>query len=167
MNDEHATPSVARETSADAGPAESVDVPVPPRLRRHRSQRLLLGGITASLLVLVLVFGGISALGVGSGDAERDDPVSGGLYFEIPYGASETIDQPGITSAIEIPTDIRFGPGDTAAITIVNYDTVQHRAGPFLVGAGQTFVQRFPSAGVYPINCTVDDSESIVVTVVT
>ena len=35
----------------------------------------------------------------------------------------------------------------------------------FLVGPGQTYVQTFPSPGTYPINCTVNADESIVVTV--
>ena len=42
---------------------------------------------------------------------------------------------------------------------------VAQRAGPFLVGPGQTYVQRFPNPGVYPIACTVNAAESIVVTV--
>ena len=54
---------------------------------------------------------------------------------------------------------------EPAAITVVNDDGVTQRAGPFLVGPGQTFIQRFPSAGDYPITCTVDDAESILVTV--
>jgi plastocyanin len=66
---------------------------------------------------------------------------------------------------VTIPTDIRFGSGEVAAITIINEDDVTHRAGPFLVGPGQTFTQRFPRPGSYPITCAVDPAESIVVTV--
>ena len=58
-----------------------------------------------------------------------------------------------------------FVEDDTAAITIVNNDTVDHRAGPFLVGAGQTYTQRFPEPGQYAINCSVNAAESITVTV--
>jgi hypothetical protein len=40
-----------------------------------------------------------------------------------------------------------------------------HRAGPFLVGPGQTYVQRFTEPGRYPVICTVDPLETVVVTV--
>ena len=64
-----------------------------------------------------------------------------------------------------MPTKITFEEGETARITVINNDTVTHLAGPFLVGPGQTFVQNFPNPGVYPIDCTVNEDESIVVTV--
>jgi plastocyanin len=72
---------------------------------------------------------------------------------------------PEYESAIAIPTDIRFLPGEVPAITVKNEDVVAHRAGPFLVGAGQSYTQRFPKPGTYPIACAVDPAESIVVTV--
>lgn len=88
-----------------------------------------------------------------------------GLLFTIPEGAYENVDVPGIDSAIVIPTKIDFDSPEDAVITIVNNDIVDHRAGPFLVGAGQTFTQRFPQPGEYPIACSVDPAESVVVTV--
>ncbi|MEZ4561441.1 MAG: hypothetical protein R2853_01720 [Thermomicrobiales bacterium] len=88
-----------------------------------------------------------------------------GLHFTIPAGASNTIARPGFDSAIAIPTDIRFASPAEAVITIQNLDDVEHRAGPFLVGARQTFVQRFPEPGRYPVVCTVDPLETVVVTV--
>lgn len=90
---------------------------------------------------------------------------SPGLHFTIPAGASANVARPGFDSAIPIPTDIRFDSPMEAVITIQNLDDVEHRAGPFLVGAGQTFVQRFPEPGRYPILCTVDPLETVVVTV--
>jgi hypothetical protein len=113
---------------------------------------------------------------------DRTPDASGqGLVYTIPYGASEGI-VAGIDSAITLPTRIIFEPGDgepvvteedgaivvrggAAAITVINNDGVTERAGPFLVGPGQTFIQRFPTPGDYPITCTVDDAESILVTV--
>jgi plastocyanin len=62
-------------------------------------------------------------------------------------------------------TDIRFASPTEAIITVQNLNDVEHRAGPFLVGAGQAFVQRFPEPGRYPLVCTVDPLESVVVTV--
>jgi hypothetical protein len=88
-----------------------------------------------------------------------------GMVFTIPAGASQTVARPGFDSAIPIPTDIRFDSPAEAVITIKNLDSVTQRAGPFLVGAGQTFTQRFPDPGRYPIVCTVDPLESVVVTV--
>ena len=88
-----------------------------------------------------------------------------GLVFVIPAGAKASLARPGYDSAIAIPTDIRFGPDDVPVITVRNLDDVTHRAGPFLVGAGQTYIQRFPEPGQYPIACSVDPLESIVVTV--
>lgn len=92
-------------------------------------------------------------------------PPSTGMYFTIPAGASKDIARPGYDSAIAIPTDMRFVSPAEAVITIKNLDDVQHRAGPFLVGARQTYVQRFPQPGRYPILCTVDPLETVVVTV--
>ncbi len=95
------------------------------------------------------------------GGNDEDDP---GLYFEIEYGAQSRVPA-GLLSAVDMPTRITFKEGETARITVVNNDTVTHLAGPFLVGPGQTFVQNFPNPGEYPIDCTVNEDESIVVTV--
>jgi hypothetical protein len=91
-----------------------------------------------------------------------DDP---GLLFVIPAGASESVAVPTIDSAIEIPVDIQFGPDDTARITIRNEDTIAHRAGPWVIGAGQDYTARFDQPGVYEFECSVDASESVTVTV--
>lgn len=86
-----------------------------------------------------------------------------GLVFVIPAGT--TVERPGWDSALAIPTDIRFKAGEPAIITVRNLDDETQRAGPFLVGPGQTYVQRFPEPGEYPIACSVDPLESVVVTV--
>jgi hypothetical protein len=109
------------------------------------------------LLAVALVLVGMSRLV----EREPEDP---GLMYIIPYGSAQRVPA-GQLSAVDVPRDIVFRPGETAKITVINNDTVTHLAGPFLVGPGQTFVQTFPSPGVYPINCTVNDDESIVVTV--
>lgn len=90
-----------------------------------------------------------------------DDGDDRGLVFSIPSGSYERVAVPGLESAIALPTQITFAPGEEAAITIVNEDVVTHRAGPFLVAAGQTYTQRFPEPGEYVINCSVDPAESI------
>lgn len=93
-----------------------------------------------------------------------DQEESGGLFFEIPYGAQQRVPA-GLLSAVQMPNDIVFSKGETARITVINNDTVTHLAGPFLVGPGQTYIQNFPNPGVFPIACTINDDESIVVTV--
>ncbi len=112
-------------------------------------------GAVALLAIVLLV-------GVGAGWLNREPE---GLVFVIPAGAKAQIARPGFDSAIAIPTDIRFAAGEPAVITVRNLDDVTHRAGPFLVGPGQTYVQRFPKPGQYPIACSVNPLESVVVTV--
>ena len=114
-------------------------------------------------LCIIAVAGLLMAAGVFSGRTGL--PSTEGLHFTIAKGASATVPRPGCDSTIQIPTDIRFDSPAEAVITIQNLDTVTHRAGPFLVGPGQTFTQRFPEPGRYPIVCTVDPLESVVVTV--
>jgi hypothetical protein len=152
-----ASPHAAPETGRDDGPA----VVVEPRSRRlDRRQRWGLVAISFGLLVSILVLGGV-VLPSGSGA----DPAPGGLVYVIPAGRAATLSEPGVDSALAIPTDIRFASTETASITIRNDDSVTHRAGPFVIAAGQSFVQRFRESGTYPIVCTVDPADSIVVTV--
>jgi hypothetical protein len=134
--------------------------PEPRSPRLSRRQRWGLGAVSFGLFVTILMLGGF-VLPSGSGA----DPAPGGLVYVIPAGRAATLSEPGVESALAIPTEIRFASTETASITIRNEDTVTHRAGPFVVVAGQSFVQRFRKAGTYPIVCTVDPAESIVVTV--
>lgn len=120
----------------------------------------------------LLRWGGIgliaaAALGYGYTTLEEDtsnDDDRLGMIFTIPYGRSQYVNA-GLESAVPVPTQITFGLGEVAAITVINQDSVAHLAGPYLVGPGQTFTQRFPTPGEYPVNCTVNPAESIVVTV--
>ena len=142
------TPAARRGAPEDDAPA--------PRGRRSRSRLLLLGSSLAAL-VLVAALGGVAAFWQ---EAEPE-----GLVFVIPAGAAERLEMPTIDSAIEIPVDIRFGPDDVARITIINEDGTMHRAGPWLVDAGQTYRLKFDKPGVYQFDCTVDAAESVTVTV--
>lgn len=92
------------------------------------------------------------------------DDTEEGLGFVIPAGWKSRI-VPELQSAVEVPNDSYFGPGDVAKITVINNDDVTHRAGPFLVAGGQTFTQRFDKPGEYPIACSIDPADSVVVTV--
>ena len=135
--------------------------PAAPGWGRQRPSPANLSLIAA--LCIVALGGLLLASGIITG--RSGPPPTTGLYFTIPAGTKETVARPGYDSAIPIPTDIRFASPAEAVITIKNLDDVQHRAGPFLVGARQTFVQRFPEPGRYPILCTVDPLETVVVTV--
>lgn len=143
----------------DALTPDPEDVHPPPRANGDW-RRFGLGTVALALLGMVLGLGGVASLGW-----EREEMIGAGLLFVIPAGSAALVTEPGIDSAVTIPTDIRFASGQTAAITIRNEDTVAHRAGPFLVAAGQTYVQRFRNPGSYPIACVVDPAESIVITV--
>lgn len=118
-------------------------------------------------LLLGLGFVALAALLLATGllSGRTGPQTTDGLRFVIPAGAKATVARPGFDSALDIPTDIRFASPAEAVITVVNLDDVTHRAGPFLVGPGQTFVQRFPEPGRYPIVCTVDPLENVLVTV--
>jgi plastocyanin len=127
---------------------------------RKRSFLARRSSVLLSLAVVVLFVGAITVAMNRAGSDE--DP---GLLFVIPAGASDLVAVPTIDSAIEIPTDIRFGPGDVARITVRNDDSVANRAGPWVVGPGQTYTARFDEPGVYQFECTVDWNESVTVTV--
>jgi hypothetical protein len=118
----------------------------------------VVAGLFATVLILLTLIGWRSGWLFGTGEPQ-------GLVFTIPAGAKDRIAQPTIDSAIEIPTRIRFAAGEPAVITVRNLDDVAHRAGPFLVAAYQTYTQRFPDPGEYPIACSVNPIESVVVTV--
>lgn len=134
--------------------AGAADARVPERARGARRAAAIVGAV--ALLAIVLIVGVRG--GVLDGEPE-------GLVFVIPAGAKEQIARPGFDTAIAIPTDIRFAADEPAVITVRNLDDVAHRAGPFLVGPMQTYVQRFPEPGRYPIACNVNPLESVVVTV--
>lgn len=123
---------------------------------RSRS-RVMLFALSIAALVLVGALGGVAAFW------PEDEPQ--GLVFVIPEGRAEELNIPTVDSAIEIPTDIRFGPNDVARITIINEDTTMNRAGPWVIEAGQTYTLKFDKPGTFKFDCTVDPSESVVITV--
>lgn len=119
------------------------------------------------LLVNVVIGGGGLALLVAAlfSNKWRTKDEMPGLAFVIPEGAGAKVANSTLVSAIALPTEIVFEPGDNAAISVRNDDTVPLRAGPFVVLPGQTYTQRFPNPGEFNIACTVDPAESITVTV--
>ena len=114
-----------------------------------------------SLVAVALLCVAIYAASNRASDTNNDP----GLVFTIPAGASEWVDVPTIDSAIDVPVDIVFAPGERAEITIRNDDTIAHRAGPWVIGAGQEYNARFDQPGVYEFECSVDASESVTITV--
>ncbi len=124
------------------------------RKRFTRSTPFIALGVVALFVV---------AIWIAANRAGTDEET--GLVFVIPAGASQSVEIPGIDSAIVIPTSIEFGPNDVAKITVRNEDTVANRAGPWVVEPGQTYTARFDQPGVYQFDCTVDATESVTVTV--
>lgn len=90
----------------------------PPQRPRSRS-RLMLLALSIAALVIVGALGGVAAFW------PEDEPL--GLIFVIPEGRAAELEIPTVDSAIEIPTDIRFGPNDVASITIINEDTTMNQ----------------------------------------
>lgn len=119
-----------------------------------RSQRLLIA-VGAIGLLLVVSLGGFALLWDGG------DP--GGLTLVIPEGAAATLEYPTIDSAIAVPTELVFERGEV--LTIRNEDTAANRAGPWVLGAGETLRMKFDTPGEYSYLCTVDASENVTVTV--
>lgn len=134
-----------------------IPAPAPVRARRRQRRRLLLIATGIAGLLLVATLGGVARFWEGS--------EIGGLVFVIPEGAAAELDQPTIDSAITIPTDIRFSPGDDARITIRNEDSTANRAGPWVIMPGQVYTIGPLPPGTYQFNCTVDPAESVTVTV--
>jgi hypothetical protein len=153
-------PMTTNDTPAGVIPAPH---PVPPP-SHGGSRRPDLGTLSLIAgLCIVALAGLLFAAGVFTGSG--GPAPSEGLLFTIPEGAKANVARPGFDSAIQIPTEIRFSSPTEAVITVRNLDDVEHRAGPFLIGPRQTFVQRFPEPGRYPLICTVDPLETVVVTV--
>lgn len=139
---------------SDIAPAKTAS---PARPRRTNRSRLLLLALSISTLVIVGALGGVAAF--------WPEETPQGLVFVIPEGRAEELNIPTVDSAIDIPTDIRFGPNDVASITIINEDTTMNRAGPWVIEAGQTYTLRFDKAGTYKFDCSVDPAETVVITV--
>lgn len=116
----------------------------------------IIGGVVAVIgiaaVLLILTFRPTSRDGEGEGK-----------LFVIPAGT--IVERPTIDSAIEMPTEIRFAPGEFAQISIRNDDRVAQRAGPWVIAPGQTLTERFPEPGDYFFACSVDPAESVTVVV--
>ena len=87
------------------------------------------------------------------------------MEFTIPPGTAQTGMTPLVDSAIRIPRQISFNHVTSATILIHNDDTVAERAGPWVVPAGQTFVQHFSRPGFYDFVCTQNWREEVMVRV--
>jgi hypothetical protein len=141
--------------SDDVAPVtDTSDVPPAERPALGRSRRLLLAFGTIGLL-LVISLGGFALLWDGG------EP--GGLTLVIPEGAAATVEYPTIDSAIAVPTELVFERGEV--LTIRNEDAAANRAGPWVLGGGETLRMKFDTPGEYTYLCTVDASENVTVTV--
>lgn len=144
--------TIASQRVADHALPQSATVVV----KNGRRPRLPILALGAAALLLVGIAGML---------AWQQRAMNPGLTFVIPAGSWTRVAQPTIDSAIDIPTRITFGLNDVPEISIRNEDSVAQRAGPWLVGPGQTYTARFPDPGEYAIACAVDPAESVVVTV--
>jgi hypothetical protein len=117
----------------------------------------LLAGVMAIAGLLFAIYAFSSWVG--------PDTPEGGLQFVIPEGAADTLDLPTIDTAIAIPTSIVFPAGEPAVLSIRNDDLVANRAGPWVIGAGQTYTISFDEPGVYEYVCSVKAEESVTITV--
>lgn len=149
------TSSITSTTRPAVAPAPAAG---PATGRRRARLRLLAIGVGLLAIVAVL-------LGVQAFAANHQGSTDGGLHFVIPAGASNDLAVPTIDSAIEIPTRIVFRDGEAAILTIRNDDSVANRAGPWVIGPGQTYTARFDQPGTYDYACTVDPRESVTVIV--
>lgn len=117
--------------------------------------------IVGVILAAIVVVGTTSIIA----NRHESDLVASGLQFVIPAGASANIDVPTIDSAIAIPTEITFAAGEPAVLSIRNDDEVANRAGPWVVGPGQTYTAKFDKPGTYEYVCSVDAAESVTIIV--
>ncbi|MCA9858740.1 MAG: hypothetical protein KC438_03420 [Thermomicrobiales bacterium] len=146
------------EPDLPAPPESATPAPVAAEKKISRRQMLIniaIGGGGLALLIAALF----------SNRWRNKDDEMAGLSFVIPEGAGAEVNNSTLVSAITLPTDITFEPGEEAAISVKNEDSVPLRAGPFVILPGQTYTQRFPNPGEFFIACTVDPAESITVTV--
>lgn len=133
---------------------DTSDVPSAERPALGRARRLLLA-FGAIGLLLVISLGGFALIWDGG------DP--GGLTLVIPEGAAATLDYPTIDSAIAVPTELVFERGEV--LTIRNEDSSANRAGPWVLGAGETLRMKFDTPGEYSYLCAVDVAESVTIRV--
>jgi hypothetical protein len=116
------------------------------------------------LVGVVAIAALMSAIGFAASQYDPA-PQGKGLQFVIPSGASAMVDLPAIDSAIEIPTTIVFKADEPAILSITNQDAVANRAGPWVIGPGQTYTAKFDKPGTYEYVCSVKASESVTIIV--
>jgi hypothetical protein len=141
-------------TDADTPRTTDTDAPSAEGSGLDRSRRVLIAVGAIGLLL---------AVSLGSFALLWDGGEPGGLTLVIPAGAAATLDFPTIDSAIPVPTELVFERGEV--LTIRNEDTAANRAGPWVLGAGETLRMRFDTPGEYSYLCTVDEAESVTVRV--
>jgi hypothetical protein len=154
-SDDREQPSVQQRALARAAAREAIRKEARGRVYRR-------GGYIMIALLLVVTL--LSVIYVIT-NRHNEDLANSGLQFVIPNGASETVAIPTINSAIAIPTSIVFKPGEPAVLSIRNEDSVANRAGPWVVGPGQTYTAKFDKPGVYKYVCSVNAAESVTITV--
>jgi len=149
-------------------PSTSASLPPPAPTTRIAPERRIEPGrsnifaVAGGLLALMILLMAVQA--VARHDLETTTS-EGGLSFVIPLGASATLANPAMDSAIAIPTRIVFKDGEPAVLTIRNADTAPNRAGPWVLGPGQTYTVRFDQPGTYAYACTMNPAESVTVIV--
>ncbi|MGC4190262.1 MAG: hypothetical protein QM589_03395 [Thermomicrobiales bacterium] len=116
-------------------------------------------------MAVLLAFATVLAWGPDNGFGLMPAADASVMVFVIPKGASTSGRTPLVDSAIPIPRQIIFDHVDTATIEIRNDDVVTQRAGPWVVPAGQTFVQHFSRPGFYDFMCTQNWREEVMVRV--
>jgi len=132
------------------------------RRKRARSRVYRRGGfIMIGMLAIIALMSGLFVIA----NRHETEEIAQGLQFVIPAGASANVDVPTIDSAIAIPTEIVFAEGDVAVLSIRNDDAVANRAGPWVIGPGQTYTVKFDNPGTYDYVCSVDAAESVTITV--
>ena len=125
---------------------------------RQPVRRSTLTMVTVGVLLL------LAAVSLGGYALMWDGGEPGGLTLVIPVGSAAALDYPTIDSAIEVPTDLVFEEGEV--LTIRNEDTAANRAGPWVLAPGESLRMRFDNTGEFFYLCTVDEAESVTVTVV-
>jgi hypothetical protein len=113
-----------------------------------RSVLLPLAFVLGPVVVLLLV------VAIGGSRAEH-------LIVEVPLG---TAAQLAAGETVELlPRTVELKVGDSMEIR--NHDVEAHEVGPYIVPAGQTLVQSFPSPGVLQGACTLHPDGEVAIVV--
>jgi hypothetical protein len=121
------------------------------------------------LLVPVVVLLVVAVVSMTSGGGSKGaslgtlspDSVSPDIDIVIPAGTAARLRAGETLTIIPSPLDVKVGQ----VIRIRNEDIASQDLGPFRVGAGQTLVQRFNSAGTLEGVCAIHPSGRLVVNI--